>query len=218
MFGVACFSDIIQRSFCFVASRERVILSFVLGERLSLEPPARTLRMSGQTCSKVSSAANIHDWVLNIEGRVSITIRDAHWDNGERDLRPLMPDPMPAEMPMPLALLHGKRRAGIHKVPGGVDRAWMSVKTVRPGKNDWPSVTAPNLESLDAICGEELVRIALAQGGITLGSKAELLGAKDNDRTRNELRALFSSKRKSAPIPLYAVTRVVPTLKHICWI
>ncbi|MFD6949558.1 MULTISPECIES: hypothetical protein [unclassified Nocardiopsis] len=94
----------------------------------------------------------------------------------------------------------------------------MSVKTVRPGKNDWPSATSPSLASLEEICGKELVQAALAQGITGLGSKAELLGAKEGDRTRNELRALFDSSCHAAPIALYTVTRVVPTLKHIRWI
>ena len=93
----------------------------------------------------------------------------------------------------------------------------MTVKTVRPGKNDWPSQTSPSLESLDEICGKELVEAALAQGIVALGTKTELLGAEDSDRTKNELRALFDPDCHIAPVALYAVTRVVPTLRHVHW-
>ncbi|WP_152448051.1 hypothetical protein [Nocardiopsis alkaliphila] len=93
----------------------------------------------------------------------------------------------------------------------------MTVKTVRPGKDDWPTQTSPSLESLHEICGKELVEAAIAQGIIALGPKVELLGAQDNDRTKNELRALFAPERNIAPIALYAITRVVPTLRHVHW-
>ncbi len=192
-------------------------MSVVLGEGLSLTPPAQVLRVEGQTSQKNLSTGSAHDWDFGIEGHASLVIRDTHWENGERDLRPVMPESESADLPRALALLHGKRRAGIHKAPGGQGISWMTVKTVRPGKDDWPTQTSPSLESLHEICGKELVEAAIAQGIIALGPKVELLGAQDNDRTKNELRALFAPERNIAPIALYAITRVVPTLRHVHW-
>ena len=146
-------------------------VSVVLGEGLTLTPPSQVLRVEGQTSQKNSAAGSAHDWILGIEGHASLIIRDTHWENGERDLRPMMSEPRPADMPLPLALLHGKRRAGIHEVPHRNELSWMTVKTVRPGKNDWPSQTSPSLESLDEICGKEIVESALAQGIVALGTK-----------------------------------------------
>ncbi|WP_285730385.1 hypothetical protein [Nocardiopsis sp. ATB16-24] len=193
-------------------------MSVVLGEGLTLAPPARAVRVEGQTSQKKLSAGSAHDWTLGIEGHASLTIRDTHWENGERDLRPMMPEPGSADIPLALALLHGKRRAGIYKVSHRQELSWMTVDTVRPGKDEWPSRTSPSLEGLHEICGKERVEAAIAQGIVSLGTKAELLGAEDNDRTKNGLRALFDPNRHVAPVALYAVTRVVPTLRHVHWL
>lgn len=176
----------------------------------------RTARpfVSGKTCARQDSAGTAHDWTLRIKGRQSITIRDTHWNNGERDIRSHLPDVAPA-MPKALVSLHGRRRASVYKTGDG--QAWMPVWIVRPDSEDWPrhkkSITVTDL---DEICGRKLIKAARAEGITELGTKQQVLGT--FDRTWRELCAQFSPANEAAPVTLYVVTRIAPTLKHIGWL
>ncbi|WP_152486357.1 hypothetical protein [Nocardiopsis lucentensis] len=94
----------------------------------------------------------------------------------------------------------------------------MAVNVVFPGEDDWPKRTSPALEGLHMHCGRELVERVRGLGIADLGPKSQLLPTKEGDRTKNQLRALFCESEEAAPVALYAITHLVPTLRYIGWI
>ncbi|AWK09606.1 hypothetical protein DDQ41_12500 [Streptomyces spongiicola] len=170
--------------------------------------------MDGQTLSKEPSSGAAEDWILKIKNRSDVVIRDTWWDNGERDLRTLIPSQLPT-MPRPLVKLHERRRAGVYLTADG--HTWMTAWIVVPRESDgWPLFRhVTSLDALDAACGHDLLRAASEQGIADIATKWDLL--KDDGRNRNELCALFEPKADGAHVAFYAVTRVVPILRHVGW-
>lgn len=191
-------------------------MTIKLGKSLTLIPPPGPVAVDGRTCGRIYAVGTARYWTLKIKGHVDITIRDTSWDTGDRDIRTEIPDPNPKSTPKELASLYGKRRAGIHPASDG--DIWMTAWTVKPRADGWPEFKKPSsLAVLHDTCGSKLIDAACDQGVRRIASKKSLLGTED--KTRNELCALIGhNAADTAPVALYTVTRIAPTLRHINWI
>ncbi|PWK75064.1 hypothetical protein BCL76_101799 [Streptomyces sp. CG 926] len=189
-------------------------MTISLGERLTLAPARQTAIEPAETCSGLISSGTATDRALSVDGRPELTVRDIRWRNGERDVRMHLPDVLP-EMPRALAKLHDRRRAGVYRTDDG--RTWMTAWSVLPGDGDWPKWRRPTgVGELGALCGADRLRVVHDHGVVEIGSKEALLG--DPGRTRRQLCALLDDDVEAAPAVLYAVTRLVPVLRHIGWL
>lgn len=168
--------------------------------------------VQGETVTERPANGIQTTWRLHIGGHRELPIWIREWDTGERDVVLGRPDRVP---PMPAALdaLLGKQRASIlrrgrHTV--------MIIYLVRPDENNHPRRKKCTLEQLTGAVGDDLVRATRQLGVVDIGTKEQLLG--DTGRTRTELCGILNPKSETAPVALYVISRVVPTLKKVGWL
>ena len=187
-------------------------MALKLDHTLTLEKQPGEWSVFGQTCSEVDTTGTRTEWRLGNQGHPDLVIHDTRWRNGERDVVISRPEDVPP-MPKPLSALLGRRRSQV--VPHG-EFLRMAVVLVHPDSNGWPKRRFCSLEELQDACGPQLFG-ALHDHGVTrIDTREAILG--DDSRQRNRLLALLDPAEESAPIVLYTVTHIVPTLKHIAWL
>ncbi|MGD9485197.1 hypothetical protein WDH52_18435 [Streptomyces sp. TRM70308] len=150
--------------------------------------------------------------MLRVKEHPEITIYDTRWDNGERDIVIARPDAVPP-LPKPLSALLGRKRAGVYEHGESLR---MSVCLVRPDGNGWPRASWCRSWELVAECGHEILDALYELGVIRIDDCETVLG--DDSRQRKRLCALLGPDAEAAPIALYVVTRVLPTLRHVKWL
>ncbi|NNN34503.1 hypothetical protein HLK59_29915 [Streptomyces sp. S3(2020)] len=92
----------------------------------------------------------------------------------------------------------------------------MAVCLINPDAKGWPRKTFPSTDEVRGACGPDLFQALYNHGVVDIDTREAILG--DDTRQRNRLCALLDPATESAPIVLYAVTHVVPTLRHIRWL
>ncbi|MEU5193645.1 hypothetical protein AB0G86_06215 [Streptomyces scabiei] len=187
-------------------------MTFQLGETLTLEKQPSEERVAGQTCSRKYSTGSRREWRLGVRGRPDLVLHDNRWDNGERDVVIARPEQVPP-LPNPLSALLGKKRSQVD--PHG-HRLRVAVCLISPDANGWPTKSFPWLHEVQAACGPDLLQKLYDHGVTDIDTREAILG--DDTRQRNRVCALLDPAKETAPIVLYTVTHVVPTLRHISWL
>jgi hypothetical protein len=188
------------------------LMTFQLAETLTLEKQPSEERVEGQTCSRQFSTGSRREWRLGVHGRPDLVLHDNRWDNGERDVVIARPEQVPP-LPNPLSALLGKQRS---QVDSHGHRLRMAICLIRPDAKGWPRKTFPSIDEVQGTCGPDLFQALYDHGVADIDTREAILG--DDTRQRNRLCALLDPAKESAPIVLYAVTHVVPTLRHIRWL
>lgn len=190
-------------------------MNYTLGPSMQLTTLIEQKKTDGETCSKEVSTGLRTAWRLSIAGRPTLSIHDTRWTNGERDVVLARPAELPP-MPKELSNLLARRRSGIEAHDGG-PRLRMAVYLVGPDDKGWPRKRHCGLDELRDACGLELVDECFRLGVIRIDTREALL-RDDNPAHKNRLCAVLEPTQDCAPIALYVVTHVVPTLKHIGWL
>ncbi|WP_371779011.1 hypothetical protein [Streptosporangium subroseum] len=115
-------------------------------------------------------------------------------------------------MPEALSTLLNRRRAGIEQRR----ESFMSVYLVQPNDQGWPKLRKKlTFDDFHHTVGSELIEATHNLGVMCIASKEELLG--ETGRSMNELCGTFKSHTEAAPVALYVISRVVPTLRSVNW-
>ncbi|MER5623054.1 hypothetical protein ABT061_18640 [Streptosporangium sp. NPDC002544] len=171
-----------------------------------------TESVQGESCSGKRTSGRQTTWNLRVEGHHTLPVWLREWNTGESDVVLGRPSNVPP-MPEALSTLLNKRRAGIEQR----QKTFMSVYLVQPSEQGWPKLQKKlTLDDFHLTVGSELIEAAHSLGIMGIASKEELLG--ETGRSRNELCGTFGSGAEAAPVALYVISRVVPTLRAVNWL
>lgn len=65
-------------------------------------------------------------------------------------------------------------------------------------------------------CGEDLLRELVARPGVSLDPSFDLTKPQDTERFQHAVR--FNGEDQETPVVAYILTRLMPTLRHTCWV
>lgn len=92
----------------------------------------------------------------------------------------------------------------------------MAVCLILPDGEGWPRQKWCTADQLLDVCGTEVLEALNGHGVSRIDTREAIL--QEDGRQRNRLCALLDPDDEVAPVALYAVTHVVPTLKHVGWL
>jgi hypothetical protein len=165
---------------------------------------AGTEPVDGETPSgsRASGIAHFHG-LFGPDG-LHLTLRDAHWANGERDIVAVERHQSPERFDT----LVGRLRLAVLDRDGGYIELQQS--RLRPGGR--AGLFKARLQDLDGGAGLDVRGALLAAGAESVGTREQLLG--DSERTRTRMGARFGEAgRITVPLVAYVLTRVAP-LSH----
>jgi len=93
----------------------------------------------------------------------------------------------------------------------------MSVYLVQPNNQGWPKLRKKlTFDDFHNTVGSELIEATHDLGVTSIASKEKILG--ETGRSMKELCGTFKPDAELAPIALYVISRVVPTLRAVNWL
>ena len=187
--------------------------SFVCGD-LTICPTDKIKKIDkGQTIKGVSCSGEQKIYEVRGEG-VKLDLGYTTWANGERDIRTAY------RVKGPVALRRLERGLRLQINPSSnsgtgqnFDYVILKQARIKNGTfNKWSTLCKANKEGLDRGSGLDSFKILESAGAIYLGTKEELFGA--SDRNRSFLCAKFEKNDDFFPIVAFVVTRVLPLINE----
>ena len=187
--------------------------SFVCGD-LKIRLTGKIKKIDkGQTINGVSCLGTQKIYQVHKDG-VKLDLGYTTWANGERDLRTAY------RVKGPVALRRLERGLRLQINPPGnfgtgqnFDYVILKQARIKNGTfNKWSTLCKANRKSLDKGSGLKAFNILESAGALYLGTKEELFGAKD--RNRSFLCAKFNKNDELFPIVAFVVTRVLPLINQ----
>ena len=158
----------------------------------------------GQTTSKEQGCGEAMAYRVTAPD-FALTVLDVRWDNGERDVRGIEVERGRQAIQH---LGQGHRRLGVHRLGGNL---WVELRIARIDagtENEWTTVVNASEADWVAIAGATWREDMKETLGVTVGTKASLLGVTDN--TRGRLCARIPAGKDVALPRLFVLSRVVP--------
>ncbi|MGW6891049.1 hypothetical protein [Streptomyces chartreusis] len=191
-------------------------MTYKLGGGLTLSREPGTTRVTGETCSGEVSSGLRSQWRLSVDGHPDLLFHDTAWRTAERDVVTARPSQVPM-MPKPLSALLGRKRSGVRRLAErGRLHLLMAVCLILPDGEGWPRQKWCTADQLLDVCGAEVLEALNGHGVSRIDTREAIL--QEDGRQRNRLCALLDPDDEVAPVALYAVTHVVPILRHVGWL
>lgn len=168
--------------------------------------PGGTEVREGKTPSREESICRIDSYRVSSDQLGSVTLGYERWRTGEQSLRLMEAD----KASTPISRLVRGCRLEVRKHES---ESLAILRQARLKEDGWSNLFAADLNDLDEGAGICVAEALLTLGAITVGTKAEVIGA--TDRQRNLLSVLFPSHLVEVPIAAYLLTRVLPILNGI---
>lgn len=168
------------------------------------EDPAR---ISGRTISGLESVGNRWNWTLRLP-TVDLIVWETLWVSGERELV-LANQEVDPRLPLALSKLMSRRRAGLESAD---NFDFMSARRVDPDADGWPKHSNCRASDLVELIPPRTEEVLSDIGYLGCSTREETLGA--SGPNRNQLIGRFRPESRTATTGFYALTRVIPTLRH----
>ena len=169
---------------------------------LALRSLGRTIRVEGETTSGAEGTGSAALYELTGPHGLRLTVRDARWLTGERDVvtcerhdSPPRFDTLVERLRLSVAD-HGE--------------SYVELRQARLRANGRAGLFVPDRGQLDAGAGCDVSATLLRHGASAVGTRAELLY--DDGRHRDRYGVLFPDAAELVPVIAYALTRVAPVL------
>ena len=171
---------------------------------LTLRSLGRRLSIEGQTVEGHDATGIAHLYEVSGPG-LRLTIRDATWDNGERDVVASDRHDSPQRFD---TLVERLRLAVLDR--GG---PYVELRQARLRANGRAGLFDADRDALDEGAGLSVADLLLEHGARDVGTRAEVLG--DDGRARNRFGARLAASTDAVPVIAYVVTRVAPVARDL---
>ncbi|MFF6785534.1 hypothetical protein [Streptomyces sp. NPDC012510] len=184
-----------------------------LGSILTLKHARDYVPKQGTTTSGAQDTGFATEWHLEAAGRPRLTIHDTRWDGGERDVV-LQQGALSPEMPVGLANLHGRHRAGITEVSEERRRIMAFLSLPQPDGRP-KQKRALTTAQLAQGCGAPLLCRLVARPGVSLSPSFDPADPQDTECFQHAI--VFEDEDRKTPVVVYVLTRLMPTLRQTGW-
>lgn len=165
-----------------------------------LNDPSSLATINGETPAGAECSGSARLYELRGPDGVHLTLRDALWINGERDITTYERHQSPERFD---TLVGRLRLSVLSHEPG----SYVELQQARR-RGSRAQTFRVDLDELDSAAGVDCTSLLIAAGATAVGSREDLL--RDDGRRRGYLAATFADASTLVPVVAYVLTRVAP--------